>query len=202
MSPNPRSRRRFPEEESDRRLRTRLDLLIAFMVVQLVISIGLWIDRSDGSDDRVGRSKESADNSSNSSNISERRSVQPDPMKIEEKPRQQFSEQSNQVNEPEKIEPIRIQILNGCGESGIARRAGGWMTRNGYDVRDIDNADRQDYPECLILDRVGNTAAALTLADDLGIDPNNISRQSAGPDPMYDLTIILGKDYKQLPLAR
>ncbi len=203
MSPNPRGRIRHSDDDPDRRLRARLDLLIALMIVQLVFSAGLWIDRNSSSE-----SEESVSGIVEESSARFEEKTQA--VKPKEKP--PVSEQSGKkpktagestpIDEELIDHPIRLQVLNGCGVSGIAGRAGTWLTRNGYDVREVENADREDYSNSIIMDRVGNQVAATILARDLNIDKTRIRRQSAGPDPMFELTLILGKDYKQLPFAR
>ncbi len=41
MSPAPRGKYKLSNDDGDRRIRTRLDLLIALMLVQIVLSIGI-----------------------------------------------------------------------------------------------------------------------------------------------------------------
>ncbi|MFC2150008.1 LytR C-terminal domain-containing protein [Calditrichota bacterium] len=201
MSPNPRGRNRYSEDDPDRKLRTRLDLLIALMVVQLVISFGLWVDKSNG-----GGGKESA-----------QQPLDTPAQKMIEQQAKPFDKAPALTQEPKAAEkgmaaetksapvpdgPVRVQILNGCGTSGIANKAGTWLTRNGYDVRDVGNADRHDYNSTIILDRTAMPGAATLLASDLKLDASRIQKRSSGQAPLYDVTLILGKDYKSLPFAR
>lgn len=111
------------------------------------------------------------------------------------------------VVEPETTEPqspdwsnIRIDVLNGCGVTGIAGRAQKWLKRNGYKVRLAENADRHDYKQSIIQDRSGNYQAALELARALNLNESNIMELRGSPSPYVDLTLVIGLDYKRLPI--
>ncbi|MBM3328679.1 MAG: LytR family transcriptional regulator [Calditrichaeota bacterium] len=215
MSTNPRPRMRYDADDPDRRLRVRLDLLIGLMIVQVLLSIGLWVDRyrSQGGTplppaaQEAFQTPESASPSTPSSpplSVLDETPVTQvytsDPV-IEEPPvvREPVSEPKR---EPAAGSKIRIQVLNGCGVPGVAKRARDWLARRNYDVRDVGNADRQDYRMSKVVNRSGIQGAARDLARVLGVDESHVSNQ-AGPAGLdFDLTFIIGKDYKRLPFAR
>ncbi len=188
---------KFPTDDPERRTRIRLDFLIALMVVQIVLSIGLWVDRYRDRNQSVAQTIEKQDRpfdelyteqSSHSSRTSEPGVTE---LPIIEP-----------VNEPIVATKIKVQILNGCGKTGIAKRAQQWMRSNDYDVRDVGNADKQDYRSSEVLNRSGNAAAARDLARMLGIDESKIKRKAAPPGLDVDLTLIIGSDNKRLPFGR
>jgi len=194
MSPNPHSRMRITENDPERRLRTRLDLLLALMVVQLVLLIGFWIDRSRSSDgDRAEvavMEKTLPDEA-----LATRQKDEPSP------PSPAEEAQIEPLAEAEGSEPVKVQILNGCSVTGIAAKMRDFLVNNGYDVRDVGNAARQDYSQSRIIDRGSNMDVARELAKLLGLSESQISRQTAATNPQVDLTLIIGRDYKRLGIA-
>ncbi len=87
--------------------------------------------------------------------------------------------------------PIRVEVLNG---SGVAKA--GWglaesLRERGFDVVSIGNADRSDYQETLVLDRVGNPDYAVAVAKELDTEPAFRQRNE---DLLLEVTVILGRD--------
>jgi len=93
----------------------------------------------------------------------------------------------------------RVQVLNGCGVNGLAAKASKFLRLKGYDVVDVGNTP--PLLESLVVDRVGNRDAARKLAKLLGVSEENIIQQSCDYLEL-DLTVILGKDYKELKFNR
>ncbi|MFC1724688.1 LytR C-terminal domain-containing protein [candidate division KSB1 bacterium] len=97
---------------------------------------------------------------------------------------------------------LQINLLNGCGVPGIAKRIADFMREDGIDAVKTDNYRENDVirfnvQNSFIIDRVGNTANARKIADALGIDHSNI-RTEISPDLMVDATVVLGQDYRNL----
>ena len=89
-----------------------------------------------------------------------------------------------------------IEILNGCGKSGIANLYSNYIRKNNFDVIEIKNADNFNYENTLIL--IHNSFKeneAIELANLLKINKNNIKFNN---DNIWDLSIIIGKDYNEL----
>lgn len=100
---------------------------------------------------------------------------------------------------PEQYPNIHIEVLNGCGENGLAQQVGGRLRDLGFDVMTVDNAPTFNYPETLVIDRVGKPEYAHKVAELLGIAH---SIQQIVPDPfrIEEVTVIVGKDYRRLDL--
>lgn len=79
----------------------------------------------------------------------------------------------------------------------MAAKVAKLLRRQGYDVVDVGNTSL--LLESLIVDRVGNRDAARKLAKLLGVGEENIIQQSCDYLEL-DLTVILGRDYKELKL--
>ncbi len=89
----------------------------------------------------------------------------------------------------------QIEVLNGCGVSGIAARVQEFLIARGYDVVNVENAGGFDYPESIVIDRGGDAGIARRVARALGT--GNVIRQ-VRPDLMLQVTVILGADYRAL----
>ena len=91
-----------------------------------------------------------------------------------------------------------VEILNGCGETGIAKLYTNFLRANNYDVIDSKNADHFNYinTEILIHNKDKQNIAKL-LAYKLNIKDKNVHYKSNKYN-LWDLTLIIGKDYKEL----
>ena len=92
---------------------------------------------------------------------------------------------------------IVVEILNGCGIPKLARMYTEYLRSEGIDVMDSKNAANFDQIETKILHHRGDIERALALADIMMIDRNRII-EDKNETLFFDLTLILGKDYKNL----
>jgi len=90
----------------------------------------------------------------------------------------------------------RVDVLNGTGEGGLARRARLGLLRRGIDVIDARNATHFDYKESvLVAVREGVDVEELGRA--IGCD--NVIVQLKD-ESLADAELILGEDYRKLRL--
>ena len=94
---------------------------------------------------------------------------------------------------------IQLEVLNGCGVSGLANQFTSALRKNGFDVVETGNFDNFDMQETIIISRTYNTDNARRVAEALGIDSENILVE-ASDDYYLDATIVIGSDYKSLNL--
>lgn len=92
---------------------------------------------------------------------------------------------------------IRVQVMNGSGESGLALRAASYLREGGFQVVDVRNADRSDYFETLVLARRDDPTSATVVAHYLGSPP--VIRQAWDSD-LADVTLVLGSDRSRVRL--
>ena len=86
----------------------------------------------------------------------------------------------------------RVEVLNGAGIDGLARRATDSLRSLGFDVVYYGNAETFDREVSVVFDRVGTADRALAVARALGI-PNVRSELDSG---LYlDVTVVLGRDW-------
>ena len=93
-----------------------------------------------------------------------------------------------------------LEIQNGTMTQGLARNTALLLQGVGYDVLTTSNADTTDYEKTVIINHIGNAAAAKSLGDFIhcsNIIDEDVRPESDGPqtDTMVDFTIILGRDF-------
>lgn len=93
----------------------------------------------------------------------------------------------------------RVEVLNGTGREGAARRAAERLRAMGFDVVFFGNADRFDHPETRVWLRSDDTVAGRRVADSLGVD-----EVTPRPEPglHVDGTVVLGADWDSLVARR
>ncbi|MEX2604566.1 MAG: LytR C-terminal domain-containing protein [Gracilimonas sp.] len=92
---------------------------------------------------------------------------------------------------------IQIEVLNGCGVSGIANAYTGHLRTNGFDVVQTGNFETFDLQETIIISRSGVMANAYRVANALGVSEQNVIRESS-PDFYLDVSVIIGHDFEKL----
>ena len=97
--------------------------------------------------------------------------------------------------------PIRLQVLNGCGERGIARRVAPSLRRLGFDVRESRNAKNFKHQTSKIYDRSGDMNLAYQVANAVGIDSALVDKLPDEELVDIDVTIVIGADYQALNLG-
>lgn len=95
---------------------------------------------------------------------------------------------------------LRTQILNGCGEQGLAASFGDQLTSSAieefrFDVVDRDNFDHFDVERTFIIVYTLPPEDALRLARALGLSENNVSMMEKTDNPWgLDISIVLGRE--------
>lgn len=87
--------------------------------------------------------------------------------------------------------PARVEVLNGSGVAKAGLGLADDLRRKGFDVVYIGNADRSDYAETLVLDRVGDLRYAQAVASELGVEP---AFKQKNEELLLEVTVILGRD--------
>lgn len=92
---------------------------------------------------------------------------------------------------------IQVEVLNGCGASGVAEKFTDFLRKEKFDVVQMGNYDSFDIDKSMVIDRTGNRANAEKVASALGIDDQNVILQK-NDDSFLDVSVVIGKDYKKL----
>ena len=102
---------------------------------------------------------------------------------------------SNSTSDGNRI--LQVEVLNGCGVSGIADKMTDYLRKNNFDVVQVGNYTSFDMDKSLVIDRTGNKVNAEKIAAALGINKKNIVQQ-INSDYFLDCSVVIGKDYFQL----
>ena len=95
------------------------------------------------------------------------------------------------------VPALKIEVLNGCGEPGLAQGAAERLQGLGHDVVSVGDAPARRFARTVILDRRGRDRLSRELARRIGPCPVLLERVAAAG---VDLTLILGADWRQLAL--
>jgi hypothetical protein len=92
---------------------------------------------------------------------------------------------------------VKINVLNGCGVSGVGIVMTKYCRAAGYDVVEMGNYRSFDVKESMVIDRTGTAQEAQRLAAYLGIAQKNVIQQFSN-DHLVAATVVIGKDYQSL----
>ena len=93
----------------------------------------------------------------------------------------------------------RIRVENGTQINGLAARTSDRLTAQGFNVVEIDSADRFDYAQSQIISYAADTSVAAAVAQTLGLPASSIVTSTA--NSTIDLKIILGGDYQEAAIT-
>ena len=97
---------------------------------------------------------------------------------------------------------IQVEVLNGCGITGVADKLTDYLRINRIDVVNLGNYRSFEIENSIIISRNNKIINAEKVAALVGLDENSIIQQT-NSDYMLDVTFILGKDYRNLiPLKK
>lgn len=92
---------------------------------------------------------------------------------------------------------MQIEVLNGCGVDGVADRFTDYLRKKNFDVVNTGNYRSFNIDNSIVIDRTGDIINAEYLAEVIGIDNKQVIQQK-NKNYFLDVSLIIGKDYKQL----
>ena len=108
-----------------------------------------------------------------------------------------FNPTPRNENSKKNIQVILVEVLNGCGVTGIADRITDSLRVKNVDVVNTGNYRSFDIDNTIVIDRTGNLTSAKYVAQSIGINERQIIQQK-NKNYFLDVTVIVGKDYNQL----
>lgn len=97
----------------------------------------------------------------------------------------------------ERGEIIQLEVLNGCGVSGVAQKFTDHLRDRNFDVVQSSNYQTFDVEKSLVIDRTGDVESAKKVAYALGISEKNIIQQ-INTDYYLHVSVVIGKDFQEL----
>jgi|TARA_Y100000310_G_scaffold90097_1_gene87369 hypothetical protein len=107
---------------------------------------------------------------------------------------------ATEIYEANPVLDVEIEILNGCGEPGLAAKFSEFLRTERVDVVRSENADHFEYEKTILIQRNENVEGMKHVAAALGFSIDNPQQviTSADPNLDVDLTLIIGKDYQSI----
>lgn len=113
-----------------------------------------------------------------------------------------FNDSDDNYLEDSSAVRIQVEVLNGCGVSGVAEKLTDYLRIHNIDVVGLGNYRSFDIENSIIIGRNEKIRNAEIVAAIVGLDNQSIIQQ-INPDYLLDVTFILGKDYRDLiPLKK
>lgn len=91
---------------------------------------------------------------------------------------------------------IQVNVLNGCGEAGLAGKVSEYLRFCGFDVVEIGNY-AAGAEKSVVLDRLGDIRSSRKVAYALGVSDSMVV-SSIDSNMFLRSTIIIGKDFARL----
>ena len=116
--------------------------------------------------------------------------------------------QTQVPEEPEVPQILEIEVLNGCGVTGLAGKFTDYLRSEKFEGK-LNVVNTGNYEEgrpgrgnynvlkTIIIDRIGNRRSCELLAEAIGC-PDPIIVEETHGDFVLDVSLVLGRDYKQL----
>ena len=102
----------------------------------------------------------------------------------------------SETDKPQNVQQlIQVEVLNGCGVTGVGDGVTDILRAKGIDVVKTGNYRSFDIDNTFIIDRMGKVETANRVADSLSLDKKFIITE-INKSYFLDLTIVIGKDYK------
>lgn len=179
---------------SPKKKRSKKPLFYSFLLIVLISVIFIYKGEIASFYESITKSSVSANNQI--PEIEESKTEQPSI------PTTQETEQPQYYSPLEK--KIQLEILNGCGESGVAKKLSALLKKSKYDIVNSGNYMERGkvnwkVQETKIISQISNPKNARELADLMGILYSNVE-EFENPSPIADITVIIGKDYKTLAI--
>jgi prolipoprotein diacylglyceryltransferase len=108
-----------------------------------------------------------------------------------------FEQNSEFDNLVKHKQNMQIEVLNGCGVDGVADMFTDSLRKKNIDVVNTGNYRSYSIDNSIVIDRTGNIINAEYVAEVIGVDNKQVIQQK-NKNYFLDVTLIIGKDYKQL----
>jgi hypothetical protein len=106
------------------------------------------------------------------------------------------------AEEPEQLiqpvpQKIQVEVLNGCGAFGVAKKTTDYLRNEDIDVVSMGNYKNFTVTNSMVIDRIGDRQSAEKIAKILGISTDQI-KSEVDESKQLAASIVIGKDYKKL----
>ena len=107
----------------------------------------------------------------------------------------------NEVTEA-PVQALKIEILNGCGVQGLAKKWADHLRAAGFDPWNVTNFEQSNVARTMIIDRTSNARSnGLAVAEALGLPEDYVAYQ-ASDQRQVAVTVIIGLDYERIEIGK
>ena len=106
--------------------------------------------------------------------------------------------EKNKAEATEKT--IQVNVMNGCGVQGVAKKVKEYLRMRGFDVVEVGNYT-EDIENSFVIDRMKDANSAQKVAYALGIESKYI-KTKVDSSLFIRCTIVIGSDYKNLKFGK
>lgn len=97
---------------------------------------------------------------------------------------------------------LKIEVLNGCGVQGLAKKWADYLRSAGFDPWNVTNFEQSNVARTMIIDRLSNARSnGLAVAEALGLPEDYVAYQ-ASDQRQVAVTVIIGLDYDRIDIAK
>lgn len=89
---------------------------------------------------------------------------------------------------------VRIEVLNGTGQQGVAAQTRDYLQAQGWQVVAIGDADRSDYSKTLVVNYGVPETIIQQVSQDLALQPGAATLKGLSSSQPIDLRIVVGRD--------
>lgn len=111
-----------------------------------------------------------------------------------------FSSQETQIVAVQTVKAdslIHVEVMNGCGVTGLGDKLTDYLRNQNFDVIQTGNYYSFDIEKTLVIDRTGNIKNAELVASALGLTDEYVIQQ-VNKNYFLDVSVIIGKNFNQL----
>ena len=90
--------------------------------------------------------------------------------------------------------PLRVEVLNGTSQAGVAAATAELLKAQGWDVVSVGDADRKDYVQTIVINYAAPAASVQKISTDLSLEPNLATLNGLNARSSVDLRIVVGAD--------
>ncbi len=89
---------------------------------------------------------------------------------------------------------LRVEVLNGTSQEGVAAATAAILKAQGWDVVAVGDADRKDYVQTIVINYAAPPASVQKISSDLSLEPNLATLDGLNTQARVDLRVVVGSD--------
>jgi LCP family protein required for cell wall assembly len=90
--------------------------------------------------------------------------------------------------------PLRVEVLNGTTQPGVAAATAELLKSQGWDVVSVGDADRKDYMQTIVINYAAPAASVQKISTDLSLEPSLATLEGLNAQAVVDVRIVVGSD--------